>query len=89
MQRVLAALCLFALLLTLSSTEASADLRKGSSMLTVNAAYVWMVNSPSEQSNSGSGGGLSWEKLSADGDWTAGLSFQYFESDENYEGPNL
>jgi len=86
MQRVLVALCLFALLFT--AGEARADLRKGSSMLIAKATYVWMQNSPSGQTNSGTGGGLSWEKLSADGDWTAGLMFDYFDSDESYLGPN-
>lgn len=87
MQRALVAFCLLAVLL--SARDASADLRKGSSMLVAKGSYVWMVNSPSEQSNSGVGGGLSWEKLSSNGDWTAGLMFDYFKSDEDYLGPNM
>jgi len=86
MKRSLVALSLLAVMLY--ATDASADLRKGSTMMIFNGTYVNAVNSPSDQRNSGWGGGLSWEKLASNGDWTAGLMFDYFSWDETYEGPN-
>ena len=75
------------LVLLFAAGTASADLRPGTTLLTLDGSYVSMVTDPAAQTSYGPGGTLTWEKLSANANWTAGFRFHYFTVDEDYLGP--
>ncbi len=79
--------CMTLVILLLAAGNASADLRPGTSLLTIDGSYVGMVTSPAAQTSFGPGGTLSWEKVSSNANWTAGFRFHYFTVEEDYTGP--
>jgi len=77
------------LVLLLAAGQAAADLRPGTTLLTLDASYVSMVTDPAAQTSYGPGGLLTWEKVSSNSNWTGGFRFHYFTVEEDYRGPEL
>lgn len=86
MRRVLAAVTL-GIFVLMASTALAAELRQGATILTMDGSFVSMVTDPAAQTSYGSGGILSYEKLSSNANWTAGFRFHYFKVQEDYKGP--
>ena len=85
MRRVTVAVTLGILVLT--AQTAFAELRRGAKLVTFDGTFVSMVTDPGAQTSYGSGGLLSYEKISSNANWTAGFRFHYFKVKEDYKGP--
>jgi len=78
--------CVTFLILLFAAGNASANLRPGTTLLTLDGSYVSMVTDPGAQTIYGPGGLLTWEKLSSNANWTGGFRFHYFTVEEDYIG---
>lgn len=85
MRRVTAAVTL-GIFVLMAHAALATEMRQGATIITMDGTYVSMVTEPAVQTSYGSGGILSYEKLSSDANWTAGFRFHYFKVTEDYKG---